>query len=145
MGSPRGPGSHTFLPPANLFHKVEPTCRTWGSKPRDARNHVMFCTGILASGCRACADKMGPGKHGDKTRKSRNTRILGGSNPAGCRLNRLVLRSVNSRERTSGPLGPVTKNRHNNMHAQKRRERERREREENWGQTRTYYLCICAS
>ena len=30
MGSPGGPGSHTFQPPANLFHKVEPTCRTWG-------------------------------------------------------------------------------------------------------------------
>ena len=62
--------------------------------------------------------KMGPSKHGDKTRKSRNTRILGGSNPAGCRLNRLVLRSVDSRESTSSPLGLVTENLHNNMHAQ---------------------------
>ena len=81
----------------------------------------MFCTGILASGCRACADKMGPGKHGDKTRKSRNTRILGGSNPAGCRLNRLVLRSVDSRESTSSPLGLVTMNLHNMMHVQNKR------------------------
>ena len=94
-----------------------------GSKPRDAGNHGMFCISILASGGRACANK---NRNGTQQARRQNTEKAATHASLGDRTPRVagLTVTVNGRERTPSPLGLVTKNLHNNMHAQTQKRRE---------------------